>query len=140
MSIEAVDPAKAFLGSGWSFPINPASNAQDFESAKYEEDIRQAILIILETSPGERVMRPDFGCGLMDLVFEPATYATEAQVQQVVEQALVFWEPRIDVQEVKTVLDRAERNRIDITIIYKIRTTNTFYNLVYPFYLQEVRE
>jgi phage baseplate assembly protein W len=139
MSTE-VDPTKAFLGVGWSFPIKPDRDLQDMASAEYAEDIRQAILIILETTPGERVMRPDFGCGLMDMVFEPASYATEARIQRIVEAALIQWEPRIDVQEVKTKLKPVDRNTIDITIIYQIRATNTFYNLVYPFYLQEVRE
>ena len=139
MSTE-VDPAKAFLGVGWSFPIEPDTALQDMASAEYAEDIRQAILIILQTTPGERVMRPDFGCGLMDMVFEPASYSTEARIQRIVEEALIQWEPRIDVHEVNSKLKPVDRNTIDITITYQIRATNTFYNMVYPFYLQEVRE
>lgn len=140
MSIESIDPAKAFLGVGWAFPVALDPAAQDVARAEYEEDIRQSIRIILETSPGERVMRPDFGSGLRDMVFEPVNYTTLALVKQRVEQALVLWEPRIDVREVKVTANGPVRNRLDIDIGYQVRATNTFYNLVYPFYLQEGRE
>lgn len=140
MSVESFDPAKAFLGIGWSFPVTPDSAGQDVARVEYEEDIRQAIRIILETSAGERVMRPDFGSGLQAMVFEPVNYTTLALVKQRVEQALVLWEPRIDVREVKVTANGPVRNRLDIEIGYQVRATNTFYNLVYPFYLQEGRE
>lgn len=140
MGTESTDPSKAFLGIGWSFPVVPDSAGQDVARAEHEEDIRQAILIILETSPGERVMRPDFGSGLQAMVFEPVNYTTLALVKQRVEQALVLWEPRIDVREVKVTANGPVRNRLDIEIGYQVRTTNTFYNLVFPFYLQEGRE
>ena len=140
MTVESIDPAKAFLGVGWSFPVALDPAAQDVARAEYEEDIRQAIHIILETTPGERVMRPDFGSGLLAMVFEPVNYTTLALVKQRVEQALVVWEPRIDVREVKVTANGPIRNRLDIDIGYQVRATNTFYNLVYPFYLQEGRE
>jgi uncharacterized protein len=140
MRTESIDPAKAFLGIGWSFPVAPDAEGRDVTRAEYEEDIRQSILIILETSPGERVMRPDFGSGLRDMVFEPVNYTTIALVKQRVEQALVMWEPRIDIREVTVAVYQPLRNRLDIDIRYQVRATNTFYNLVYPFYLQEGRE
>jgi phage baseplate assembly protein W len=140
MSIESPDPAKAFLGIGWSFPVRPDATAADALQAEYDEDIRQSIRIILETIPGERVMRPDFGSGLMAMVFEPVNFTTIALVKQRVEQALVLWEPRIDVREVTVSPGGAPRNRLNIDIGYRVRSTNTFYNLVYPFYLQEGRE
>lgn len=140
MSVDSIDPAKAFLGVGWSFPVTPDAAGHDVARAEYEEDIRQAIFIILETSPGERVMRPDFGSGLRAMVFEPVNYTTLALVKQRVEQALVMWEPRIDVREVTVTVNGTARNRLDIDIGYQVRATNTFYNLVYPFYLQEGRE
>lgn len=139
MDVESFD-AKAFLGVGWSFPVAFDAASQDVARAEFEEDIRQAILIILETTPGERVMRPDFGSGLRAMVFEPVNYTTLALVKQRVEQALVFWEPRIDVREVTVTPNGSAPNRIDIDIGYQVRATNTFYNLVYPFYLQEGRE
>ena len=140
MSANPTDPSRAYLGVGWAFPVLPNTKSQDVAQAEYEEDIRQSIRIILETTPGERVMRPDFGSGLKAMLFEPANYTTLALVKQRVEQALVLWEPRIDVREVKVTINAAMRNRIDIDIGYEVRATNTFYNLVYPFYLQEGRE
>ena len=126
---------KAFLGVGWAYPPGPSSTG-DVALAQYEEDIREAVHIILGTVPGERVMRPDFGAGLQDLVFEPISVTTMALVKHRVEEALVTWEPRIDVQDVAVVVGGA-RNRLDVSISYRVRATNTFYNLVYPFYLLE---
>lgn len=128
----------AFLGTGWAFPPT-ADAAGDTAVAAHEEDIRQAVWIILGTVPGERVMRPDFGAGLRALVFEPLNTTTMALVRHRVEQALVTWEPRIDRIEV-TVTAEPPRGRLSIDVRYRVRATNTFYNLVYPFYLLEGRE
>lgn len=129
--------SKAFLGRGWAFPVQP-DGAGDVALAVYEEDIRQAILIILGTVPGERVMRPDFGAGLQALVFEPINTTTIALARHRVEEALITWEPRIDTVTVQVMAD-PPHGRLMIDIRYRVRTTNTFYNLVYPFYLQEGR-
>jgi Bacteriophage baseplate protein W len=136
---ESLDPAKAFLGVGWGFPVAPGQPSGEISLVVYEEDIRQAILIILETNLGERVMRPDFGSGLRELVFEPLNTTTMALVQHRVEQALISWEPRIRVQEVRVTAEGASRNKLLVNISYEVRSINTFYNLVYPFYLQEGR-
>jgi uncharacterized protein len=128
-------PDRAFLGVGWSFPPAAAPTG-DVSMAAYDEDVRQAVLIILQTSPGERVMRPDFGAGLMDLVFEPMTTTLLALVKHRVETALIQWEPRIDVDEV-VVTAAPPIGRIDVEVRYEVRRTSTFYNLVYPFYLTE---
>jgi phage baseplate assembly protein W len=136
---DGLDPAKSFLGVGWAFPVQADPSSGDMSTAVYEEDIRQAILLILETNLGERVMRPDFGSGLRELVFEPLNTRTMALVQHRVEQALITWEPRIRVQEVRVQAQGTARNTLLVTISYEIRATNTFYNLVYPFYLQEGR-
>ena len=131
------DP-KAFLGVGWSFPVqvNPTNN--DVALAAYEEDIRQAVRLILETDQGERVMRPEFGAGLHALVFEPINTTTLALARHRVEQALILWEPRIDSITVKVTAEPA-LGRLLIEMQYRVRMTNTFYNLVYPFFLQEGR-
>jgi phage baseplate assembly protein W len=132
-----VDP-KAFLGRGWSFPV--AVDARGgIALAEYEEDIRQAIRLILDTDPGERVMRPDFGAGLRALLFEPINTSTIALAKHRVERALIVWEPRIDSIGVEVRAD-PPRGRLDIDVRYRVRRTNTFYNLVYPFYLQEGRD
>lgn len=129
------DP-KAFLGRGFAFPVgvDPANGA--IALAEYEEDIRQAIRIILDTEPGERVMRPDFGAGLRGLLFEPLNTHTLALARHRVEQALIVWEPRIDSVDVQVTAE-PPRGVMTINMHYRVRTTNTFYNLVYPFYLQE---
>lgn len=126
---------RAFLGVGWSFPPTPAPTG-DVVMAAYDDDVRQAVLIILQTAPGERVMRPDFGAGLSELGYEPMTTALLALVKHRVETALITWEPRIDVNEV-AVTANPPIGRIDVEIRYQVRQTSTFYNLVYPFYLSE---
>jgi phage baseplate assembly protein W len=129
------DAGRAFLGIGWALPAR-ADAAGDVALAEYEDDVRQAVLIILGTNRGERVMRPDFGANLDALVFEPVNTATKALARHYVEEALVTWEPRID-DVVVTVDDDAPHGTLLIDIRYRVRATNTFYNLVYPFYLLE---
>lgn len=132
------DPiTRAFLGVGWAHPLATDATG-DVTLARYEDDIRQAVQIILGTAQGERVMRPDFGAGLHRLVFEPINQTTMALVRHTVEEALVTWEPRIDTVTVGVREDRT-RGRLLIDINYRVRATNTFYNLVYPFYLTEAR-
>ena len=126
----------AFLGRGWSFPLAvEADGALAMVSA--EEDIAQAIRIILGTNPGERAMRPDFGAGLDGFVFEPLSPTTMTRVKTRVTESLIDWEARIDVLEVTVAADDAERNRLIIEMHYRVRATNALHNLVYPFYLNE---
>lgn len=129
---------KAFLGIGWAFPMS--LNAQgEIASAAYEEDVREAVRLVLGTDYGERVMVPDFGANLHAMLFEPMNTTTLALVQHHVERALIEWEPRIDVLDVRVMIDQGAptRGRLLIEIDYRVRATNTFYNLVYPFYLLE---
>ncbi|MBT1090320.1 GPW/gp25 family protein [Streptomyces sp. Tu102] len=130
------DPQRAFLGTGWAFPPRLAEDGRIAEAA-YEEDVRQAVLIVLGTAPGERVMRPRFGAGLDAFVFEPVTTALKARVAARVRDALTDWEPRIDVVSVDVTVDSRALGRLLIGISYRIRATNTLQNLVYPFYLRE---
>lgn len=130
------DPQKAFLGVGWAFPPQVEADGTIAE-AVYEEDICQAIRIILSTNPGERLMRQDFGAGLNAFVFEPVSTTTMALIQTRVQEALIAWEPRIDVEQVKVTTDSNERYKLLIDITYRVRATNAVANLVYPFYLQE---
>ncbi len=136
MNGKKMDPEKAFLGVGWAFPPQLEVDGTQAMVA-YEEDIRQAIRIIMGTNPGERMMRPDFGAGLNTFVFEPVNTTTMALVKTRVQEALIDWEPRIDVEDVKVTTDPSERNKLLIEVIYRVRATNTLHNLVYPFYLQE---
>jgi phage baseplate assembly protein W len=128
---------KTWLGKGVAFPVGLNSQTGDFRRAEFEESIRQSILIILGTAKGERAMRPDFGCGIYDLVFEPSTSATASKISQVVQEALLLFEPRIDVLniDVEPEVD-ADGARLLIAITYEVRATNNVFNLVYPFYLE----
>jgi phage baseplate assembly protein W len=129
-----VGVSPAFLGKGWAFPV--AIDAGQTATAAYEEDVRQAIVIIIGTDPGERVMRPDFGAGLSAFVFEPMTPATLESLRLRVQEALVDWEPRIDVEKV-TVTAVPDEGKALIDVRYRVRATNAHHNLVYPFYLEE---
>lgn len=130
------DP-KAFLGRGWAFPVATDSDGTT-ALAVYEDDVRQAIRIIIGTEKGERVMRPDFGAGLRAMLFEPLRTTTLALIRHRVEEALVLWEPRIDSVSVQ-VTAVPPQGELEINVRYRVRLTNTFYNLVYPFFTQEVR-
>lgn len=125
---------KTFLGKGWGFPVTVTAEGA-LDVAAYEESVRQSVLIILGTAKGERVMRPDFGCGIYDLVFEPNSASTVGKVSQAVRQALLLFEPRIDVIDIK-VRTEAGGERMLIDIDYQVRATNNVFNLVYPFYLE----
>ena len=124
-----------FLGVGWTTPVS--LNAEGQVNLAHEEvAVRQSIWMILSTAPGERLMRPDFGCGIHELVFAPNSAETIGQVTNAVNQALISWEPRIDLENVDAFPDRDQPNRLIIQINYRVRTTNNRFNLVYPFYLE----
>jgi uncharacterized protein len=127
---------KAFLGIGWAFPVCPDADGK-IAAVAYEEDIDQAVKIVLGTDRGERLMRPGFGAGLNSFVFEPVSSATMHLLKTRVEEALIDWEPRIDVQAVKVSTATGEPNLLLIELTYRVRATNALRNLVYPFYLQE---
>jgi phage baseplate assembly protein W len=128
--------AASFLGTGWAFPIKPQADGR-LAFASGEEKIRQSIWLVLSTSPGERVMRPEFGCGVHDLVFEANTPLLHGLLKTRVRAALTRWEPRIDVLEVEIEAPPERRNYLGIRITYRVRSNNAFFNLVYPFFLNE---
>ena len=121
-----------FLGVGWSFPVEVDQGSA--RMAAYEESVRQSIWIILGTSRGERVMRPDFGCGLNDLVFSLNNASTAGMVAYEVRHALELWERRMELLTVN-VTSAGRGEILEIHIEYRIPKTNSRYNLVYPFYL-----
>jgi len=136
MAATTPDPARAFLGVGWAFPPALAGDGAVAE-AVYEDDVRQAITIILGTDPGERVMRPTFGAGLSRFVFEPVNPTTIARLRRTARDALIAWEPRIDVEQVDVTPDGDPPVVLLIALVYRVRATNALANLVYPFYLRE---
>jgi phage baseplate assembly protein W len=125
-----------FRGLGWNFPVSLDTNSQVALAPDPDEGIRQSIWTILATSPGERVMRPEFGCGIHDLVFGVNNAATATAVTSAVREALTTFEPRIDVLDVYAAPDPAQANVLVIEINYQVRSTNSRFNLVYPFYLE----
>lgn len=125
-----------FRGLGWNFPVSLDTSSQVALAPDPDEGIRQSIWTILATSPGERVMRPDFGCGIHDLVFGVNNAATATAVTSAVREALTTFEPRIDVLDVYAAPDPAQANVLVIEINYQVRSTNSRFNLVYPFYLE----
>jgi len=132
-----------FLGVGWHFPISSADvkgqepfSDKPFAPAYYEESIRQSIWIILNTNKGERVMRPDFGCDLAELVFAPNNAETRGLAGSYVREALKEWEPRIADIEVVVTATGITQEILQIEISYRVRLTDNRFNLVYPFYLE----
>lgn len=126
----------AFLGRGWPFPIKLKADGR-LRLVEGGDKIDQSIGIILSTAPGERLMLPDFGCGIHDLVFQPNSAALRGLVQARVRDALLRWEPRIDLLDVQVETEPETRHTLLIRIDYRVRSDNSFYNLVYPFYLNE---
>lgn len=128
------DATKDFLGSGWKFP--PRLDARGrIELAHQEQDVEEAVRIILRTNKGERPMRPEFGSELARLQFAPNDGATAGLARRYVQEALARWEPRIEVTEVIAGPDRADPARLNIDIRYLVRATNSERNLVFPFYV-----
>lgn len=132
----AQDSQKAFLGVGWSFPPCTGTDGGTVV-AQYEKDVEQAVRIIIGTDRGERVMRPDFGAGLRSFVFGPLNQTMIQRVRTRVQESLIKWEPRIDVESVVVSVNSSERNKLLVAVTYRVRSTNTRNNLVYDFYLQE---
>ncbi|NOU93646.1 baseplate protein [Paenibacillus sp. LMG 31456] len=128
---------EVFLGRGWKFPIQVDKATGRVRLSEYEEDIAEAIRIILGTSQGERVMRPDFGCEVNEFVFGQTDDTTLRLLESSIKGALRTWEPRVHEVEVNAVLDPNEHGRVNIEIRYLVRTTNNLFNQVYPFYIHE---
>jgi phage baseplate assembly protein W len=131
-----VADAPAFLGRGWAFPLKPDPTGR-LRFVEGPEAVEQGIRVVMETAPGERVMRPEFGCGVHELLFEANTAALHGVVRDRVRQALTRWEPRIDVLDVRVEAPPEQLNLLLIRIDYRVRANNALYNLVYPFFLQE---
>lgn len=126
-----------FLGRGWKFPVQVDPATGRIRLSEYEEDIAEAIRIILGTSIGERVMRPDFGCGLRDFVFGTTDDTTLRMLEGSIVEAIRVWEPRVEEVEVNATPDKTDPGKVQIRIQYLVRTTNNLFNQVYPFYLYE---
>jgi len=128
-----MDDPPDFLGVGIAFPVGLDARGR-LGLARHEKDIEQAILMILMTPKGQRVMRPEFGCQIHELVFAPNDGTTAGLAAYYVETALAMWEPRIRVQAVRTEIDSANSERLIVNIDYMIKATHDRRSLVFPFY------
>lgn len=138
--------ANALIGKGWRFPINVDARGR-LQWSEGPDRIRDSIWIIVRTSLGERVMRPRFGASSDEYVFQSNSPATRAALQAAINTALLQWEPRIEVANVRVdaaasdperrLLDTGLDNQVLVTVDYKVRATNELFNAVYPFYLDE---
>jgi Bacteriophage baseplate protein W len=133
----SVDERKDFLGRGWAMPVQLDPRTGLVASVAYEEDIRQSILIILETAPGERVMRPSFGCGIHELVFTAVDSTAIQRIRSVVDEALRRCEARIEVLGVAVDEAATAEGQLLVEVEYRVRKTNQVGNLVFPFYFRE---
>jgi len=127
------------IGSGLAFPLQ-VDRRGGIALARDENDIEQAIELILATAPGERPMRPEFGCGVHDYVFDSIDASTVGLMEEAIREALDRWEPRIVVEKVEFNLDGVGEGRLMIDIGYRVRATNNERNLVYPFYVIPAEE
>ena len=127
------------IGSGLAFPLQ-VDRRGGIALARDETDIEQAIELILGTAPGERPMRPEFGCGVHDFVFDSVDATTVGKMELAIRDALDRWEPRVFVETVEFNLDEVADGRLIIDIGYRVRVTNTMRNLVYPFYVIPAEE
>ncbi len=126
--------AQEFLGAGWSYPLQFDASGR-LVLAREEDAVRRSLWLVLATALGERVMRPEFGCGLHDLVFAPANNELFGRVSEAVRRAIAQWEPRVALHSVTLVPDPQDAERLVIDLQVEILATNSPLNLVYPFYL-----
>jgi phage baseplate assembly protein W len=133
-----ISDKRDFLGIGWKFPIQLTPDGKVARSG-HEQRIEESIYVILSTARGERLMLPDFGCGIHDMVFAPNSTATQSAVVNNVREALVAHEPRIDVLDINVETTVESPNLLLIRIDYRIRANNARGNMVYPFYIDEGR-
>ena len=138
MNAEDLDvERKDFLGRGWSFPVELDPRTGLVASVAYEADIRQSILIILETAPGERVMRPNFGCGIHEMVYTAVDSTAIQRIKSLVDEALRRCEARIEVLGIEVDEAATSDGALLIELEYRVRKTNQVGNLVFPFYFRE---
>jgi phage baseplate assembly protein W len=127
-------PDPAFIGRGLTFPMG-VDHTGAIAMTNGAEDLDRSIRVVLATAPGERVMRPEFGCRIWDLLFEPINANTLGLMAQSVREAVAQWEPRVDVDEVDVVPDPSDGGLVRIAVSFSVRTTNDRRNLVFPFYV-----
>jgi phage baseplate assembly protein W len=130
------NPEKSFLGTGWSFPPTFSRAARSVVMVSDETDIRESLWILFSTSLGERIMLPQYGSQLWRMVFRGINTTLITEIQEMIAQAILYWEPRITVDDIAVTSSDSVHGLLEITVDYTIRKTNVRSNLVYPFYTQ----
>ena len=131
---------RSFIGTGWSFPPSFGVEYQGVEMVSDEQDIAQSLEILLSTRMGERIMFPGYGCNLHHMTFESMTTSFTTYIKDLIRTAVLYHEPRIQLETVNLQTDHQYEGKITIYLEYLIRNTNTRSNLVYPFYLEEATD
>jgi Bacteriophage baseplate protein W len=126
-----------FWGVGWSFPPSFTSTGENLVTVAGSEKIEQSIRLIIATQPGTLLSRPEFGCDMQRFMFSEVDSATSAEMEQEISDAILYFEPRVAIDNLEVNLLDVEDGRVDIVLDYTIRLTNSRYNLVYPYYLYE---
>ena len=133
-----MEKPKSFLGSGWSFPPKFEMDSSTINIVSEEEDIRQSLYLLLSTVPGERITNPTYGCDLHSMIFNPISSSTRVLMKEIIETAILDWEPRIEIEEIEiNDKDEQEKGVVYISLFYTIRKINVRTNIVYPFYKNE---
>lgn len=128
---------ESYLGRGWSFPPVFEKQNKQVEMVISEDDIEQSLQVLLSTRPGERVMQPGYGCNLDVMLFEPVTTTLITFIKDLIKKSILFYEARIDVDKIEITTENIKEGFVLIEIEYTIRSTNSRFNFVYPFYLEE---
>ncbi len=131
---------RAFLGMGWSFPPSFNKESKNVEMVVEEKDIEQSLQILLSTRPGERIMQPDYGCNLDIMIFEPLTTTLVTYISDLIRTAILYFEPRIDLNRIEIQSQDSTTGSVLIKVDYTVRSTNSRFNFVYPFYTQSVNK
>ena len=132
-----MDSDNSFLGIGWSFPPRFDEINKEAVMVSTEEDILQSLKILLSTRPGERIMNASFGCDLNQFMYEEISETLFSHLREVISDSIIRYEARIDVEDIEIEYDNGVEGVLYITIVYKIRQTNSRHNMVYPFYILE---
>ncbi|WP_245701024.1 GPW/gp25 family protein [Sanguibacter gelidistatuariae] len=134
MTVQGSSDIPSFIGRGFSWPMS-VDHTGSIALTSGAQDLDHSIHVVLLTAPGERLMRPQFGCRIWDLLFEPVNANLLGLISQAVRDALAQWEPRIAVEDVRPVQDAKDSSLVRIEITYRVKATNDRRNLVYPFYV-----
>ena len=132
-----ISERRSFLGQGWSFPPVFSKQSRGVIMTSDEEDIRRSLEILLSTAIGERFLQPQYGCNLDEYVFEPFNATLSTEIRLTVKDAIEKFEPRLRLLAVRLDTGLINEGRVDIAVEYQVTTTNSRFNLVYPFYINE---